>query len=156
WGPPRQAHRPGSGTPVNNPRAYVRVLLPIAVIAAAITVVSAALFELRIGTSSGGPFTIANHAAVGKPMNEPAPTLDLPALAGGSAIAFPRGGNITVVNFWGSWCGPCATEAPGLQRLWVDYRHRGVRFIGVDERDNDAAGRAFVREFGLTYPSAKD
>ena len=49
-----------------------------------------------------------------------------------------------------------STEAPGLQRVWVDYRHRGVRFIGIDELDNDAAGRAFVREFGLTYPSAKD
>jgi thiol-disulfide isomerase/thioredoxin len=131
-------------------------LLPIAVLAGVITVAGAALYELRIGTSSGGPFTVANQAAVGKPMNEPAPTFDLPTLAGGSTIAFPAGGHITVLNFWGSWCGPCAIEAPGLQRVWVDYRSRGVRFIGADELDNDAAGRAFVREFGLTYSSAKD
>jgi thiol-disulfide isomerase/thioredoxin len=153
---PWHEQRAGTGSAVNNPRAYLRALLPIAVLAGVITVVSAALYELRIGTSSGGPLTVANHAAVGNPMNEPAPTFDLPALEGGSTIAFPPGGHVTVLNFWGSWCGPCAIEAPGLQRVWVDYRQRGVRFIGVDELDNDAAGQAFVREFGLTYPSAKD
>ena len=36
------------------------------------------------------------------------------------------------------------------------YRAQGVRFLGVDERDDDAAGRAFVREFGWSYPSASD
>ena len=141
---------------MTNPRAYVRALLPIAVLVGVIAVVSAALYELRTGPRSGDRFAIANQAAVGRPMNEQAPRFDLPDLAGRSAIAFPSDGYVTVLNFWGSWCGPCAIEAPGLQRVWADYRRRGVRFIGVDELDNDAAGRAFVSEFELTYPSAKD
>ena len=141
---------------MNNPRAYVRVLLPIAIVIAGATIVSAAIYQLRIGGSAGNPLSVANHPAEGKAMAEPAPAFELPSLGGGPAIAFPPSAHVTVLNFWGSWCGPCAIEAPGLQRVWVDYRRRGVRFIGVDELDNDAAGRAFVREFGLTYPSAKD
>jgi thiol-disulfide isomerase/thioredoxin len=141
---------------VTNPRAYIRALLPIAILAAGATIVSAAIYQLRIGGTAGNPFSVADHPAEGKTMAEPAPTFELPSLGGGPAIAFPPSGHVTVLNFWGSWCGPCAIEAPGLQRVWVAYRLRGVRFVGVDELDNDGAGRAFVREFHLTYPSAKD
>ncbi len=65
-------------------------------------------------------------------------------------------GRVVVLNFWATWCTPCRLEAPGLERTAKAYRDRGVRFLGVDERDNDPAGRAFVKEFGITYPSGSD
>jgi cytochrome c biogenesis protein CcmG/thiol:disulfide interchange protein DsbE len=61
-----------------------------------------------------------------------------------------------VVNFWASWCGPCRREQPGLQRLWQEYRDRGVQFVGVNFKDDPAAARAYVEEFGVTYPSVTD
>jgi peroxiredoxin len=61
-----------------------------------------------------------------------------------------------VVNAWGSWCGPCREEAPELRRVSEETKAAGVRFVGIDTRDNDAAGRAFAREFGITYPSLVD
>ena len=141
---------------MNSPRAYVRVFLPIAIIAAGATVVSAAIYQLRLGGANDSLLLVADHPAEGTSMNEPAPTFELPALEPGPPISFPPSGHVTVLNFWASWCGPCTIEAPGLQRTWTAYRKRGVRFIGVDQRDSDGAGRAFVSEFGITYPSAKD
>ena len=65
-------------------------------------------------------------------------------------------GRVVVINSWGSWCGPCREEAPDLRRAFENTRADGVRFVGIDTRDNDAAARAFVREFGIGYPSLVD
>ena len=65
-------------------------------------------------------------------------------------------GHVVVVNTWGSWCGPCRKEAPDLRRAFEEGKADGVRFVGIDTRDNDAAARAFVREYAITYPSLVD
>jgi thiol-disulfide isomerase/thioredoxin len=58
-----------------------------------------------------------------------------------------------VYNVWGSWCPPCREEAPDLQRVWQEAKTNGVQFVGIDVKDNDAAARAFEREYVVTYPS---
>jgi cytochrome c biogenesis protein CcmG/thiol:disulfide interchange protein DsbE len=63
---------------------------------------------------------------------------------------------IVLVNFWASWCGPCRKEQPALSRLWEEYRDRGVRFLGVDFKDDRAAGLAYLDEFEVAYPSVED
>lgn len=55
-------------------------------------------------------------------------------------------GKIVVINVWGSWCGPCQAETPDLVRLSHQFADKGVRFVGVDTRDNPAAARTFREE----------
>jgi thiol-disulfide isomerase/thioredoxin len=65
-------------------------------------------------------------------------------------------GQVVVVNFWGSWCAPCRSEAPVLAVAAQQYRSDGVTFLGVDVRDTAASALAFTRNFGVGYPSVAD
>lgn len=86
----------------------------------------------------------------------PAPNLRGTTLDGKPWALSDRAGTIVVINVWGSWCAPCRAEAPDLVRLANQTTDLGVRFVGVNTRDNPAAAQAFVRSFAVPYPSIRD
>lgn len=65
-------------------------------------------------------------------------------------------GQVVVLNVWGSWCGPCREEAPGLQQVHESTRATGVTVLGIDVRDDRDAAADFMRDRGLTFPSVFD
>jgi DsbE subfamily thiol:disulfide oxidoreductase len=65
-------------------------------------------------------------------------------------------GNVLVINVWADWCAPCRREQPQLVRLADRFRGDGVRFLGINYQDDRDAARAWVREFGVSYPSLFD
>lgn len=71
-------------------------------------------------------------------------------------LAGYRGHALVVLNFWGSWCDPCREEAPALAALAAHFTAPGVRFLGVDIRDNPASALAFLHNFRIGYPSLND
>lgn len=62
-------------------------------------------------------------------------------------------GEVVVINLWATWCVPCVTEMPSIQRLYERYRDRGLRVVGIAVDDPPFADRvaAFVRERGVTF-----
>lgn len=77
-------------------------------------------------------------------------------LAGATITSASLKGTITLVNFWAEWCGPCREEQPELTRVANAFSGKGVRFLGVNVRDQRAAALAFVDEFDIPYPSVFD
>ncbi len=87
---------------------------------------------------------------------EQVPELVGQTLDGGTWRMSDHRGEAIVLNVWASWCAPCRAEAPELQEVWEEFEGRGVQFVGLDTRDSDAAARAFVETYGITYPNVID
>ncbi|MBI3975422.1 MAG: TlpA family protein disulfide reductase [Armatimonadetes bacterium] len=76
--------------------------------------------------------------------------------AGTLALADLRGQGV-VMNFFASWCVPCRAEARDLEATYQKYKAQGIVFLGVDiEQDTWDDARAFIKEFGITYPAIRD
>lgn len=57
---------------------------------------------------------------------------------------------VIMVNLWEPWCGPCVGEMPELQKLYTNYKDKGLVILGVYGTEEDA--QAVVRQTGVTYP----
>lgn len=89
-------------------------------------------------------------------IGRPAPGFAL-RLFDGQAIALDDlRGKVVFVNFWASWCPPCRAEAPMLEATWQQLREQGVVFLGVNTQDEEPRARAFLREFGISFPNGRD
>ena len=90
-------------------------------------------------------------------VGRPAAAFTLQAFDGAPVTLEAYRGKVVVVNFWASWCYPaCYEEAPVLEQGWRAYRDRGLVVVGVDIQDTVEAGQKFIRDFGLTFPNARD
>ena len=65
-------------------------------------------------------------------------------------------GHVVVVNFWGSWCTPCRSEAKTLDEVYRLERPHGVEFLGIDVREDRARALTFLRTHHIGYPSLSD
>ena len=87
--------------------------------------------------------------------------VDLPVIAGetlhGSQLSTADlRGRVVVLNSWASWCDPCNEEAPGLVAASRKFTPRGVRFVGLDVTDQEAAAQQYTAKYGVPYPSILD
>lgn len=87
---------------------------------------------------------------------KPAPEVSGETLEGEQVSLADHRGEVVVLNFWASWCGPCRSESPVLNEVYNEHRENGVRFLGVNIKDDRTAAKAFARKEKLEYPSLYD
>jgi cytochrome c biogenesis protein CcmG/thiol:disulfide interchange protein DsbE len=102
-------------------------------------------------------FGLASKSSGSLEVGEPIPDAELPRLAGGGtgSIADYRG-QWVLVNFWASWCDPCRTESPALQRFHERHREDGFTVLGINQSDLSEDALEFVEEYELSYPQLRD
>lgn len=61
-------------------------------------------------------------------------------------------GQVVMINFWATWCGPCRQEMPALNALYEKYRHAGFVLLGVNVDAEPANAAHMVNRLKVTYP----
>lgn len=94
------------------------------------------------------PLASAQTALIGKP----APDFALRSLQGENLRLSEYSGEVVMVNFWGTWCGPCRQEMPRLDELYARYRRAGLVLLSVslDHERNRAVEMA--QTLKVAYP----
>jgi len=87
-----------------------------------------------------------------------APDFTLQTLDGETVSLASLRGQAVLVNIWASWCVPCRAEMPAIQRVYEEYKDQGFVVLAVNStvQDTAASAKAFIAEFGLTFPILLD
>ncbi len=85
-----------------------------------------------------------------------APQIALPVVGGGTSNLAAERGKVVLVNFWATWCEPCKSEMPALQKLADELRDQPFVLYSVDLQEDAAQVEEFERQYGLTLYAVLD
>lgn len=86
----------------------------------------------------------------------PAPDFTLKTLNGESVRLADLRGQVVMINFWASWCGPCRQEMPLLNKIHDDYHKAGFTLLGINLDEQTSAAKAFLKTTPVTFPVLHD
>ncbi|MGH7747647.1 MAG: TlpA disulfide reductase family protein, partial [Candidatus Dormibacteria bacterium] len=84
------------------------------------------------------------------------PRVSIHTLDGGTVELAAQHGHPVVIDFFGSWCGPCRRQQADLNAVAVRYRPKGVVVVGDALRDDRAALQSYLSGLGVPYPAGLD
>lgn len=120
-------------------------------------ILSAALIALLIYgvTQQGTGDPLATALSKGKKPIAAVATLPVLEGSGTNSLAAYRG-RVVIVNFFASWCQPCAAEAPLIAQTQKTLAKDGATFLGVSWNDSPQDSIGFLRQHNLSYPVIRD
>ncbi len=138
--------------------AVKRLPVPTVVLIAAALLVALLVYGVVQQQTGVGSDALDKAVQRGKRPAAPARDIPRPAVgAGAQRKLADLEGQVVVVNFWASWCGPCKTEAPVLNRAQADLAKVGDgTVVGVTYHDAADASRDFARQNGFAFPLLRD
>ena len=99
---------------------------------------------------------IALPAGAGSTMSVAAPVFDLPTRAGGRIRLEDLRGQVVMINFWASWCGPCRQEFPILDRMYRKYAPMGFSLVAVNVESDTTDAERFLSQLPVSFTVAYD
>ncbi len=95
-------------------------------------------------------------AATSPLLGKPAADFALKAVAGDNVRLSEHLGEVVVLHFWATWCGPCRQQIPRLDQLHSTYGSAGLVLLGMNVDDDASRAVEFVRTLAVSYPVLLD
>lgn len=101
--------------------------------------------------------TLALGAALAVPAlavtpSGPAPAFELASMGGKPVNLAQYKGQVVMINFWATWCGPCRQEMPLLEQLHKKYKPMGFTMIGVNVEPDSTLAANWLKTTPVTFP----
>ncbi len=87
---------------------------------------------------------------------KPAPQFDLPSREGKEVNLAQYKGQVVMLNFWASWCGPCRQEMPLLESIYKKYNKLGFVLLGVNVEPDSNAAINWLKQTPVSFPVLYD
>ena len=120
-------------------RSYIRQILALAV--------------ALVALASGVAWSMGSRVPV---VGTPVEDFQLVDLSGKMQSLSQYRGKIVLLNFWATWCKPCTTEMPAMQKIYDKLRDKGFVVLAVNELEDDAKVREHIKQYGHTFPVLMD
>lgn len=92
------------------------------------------------------------NVKAGSEMKEPAPNFTLKSNSGKNVKLSELRGQVVLLNFWASWCGPCRTEMPLLGKIHDKYKAMGFTVLGVNVEEDSAPAISIINKTKISIP----
>ena len=89
-------------------------------------------------------------------INVPAPDFTLESRSGETLRLEDHRGEVEMLNFWASWCGPCRQEMPLMDELYSQYKDLGFTILAVNVDENREEAHRFLDKVPVNYPILYD
>jgi thiol-disulfide isomerase/thioredoxin len=94
--------------------------------------------------------SLAGASGAGAPAQ--APEFRLTSRSGGEISLSQLRGQVVMINFWASWCGPCRQEFPALDQIYAKYRPMGFTLVGINVESEKADAERFLGQQAVSFP----
>ncbi len=94
----------------------------------------------------------ASSLAAGNMEGQPAPDFALKSSTGENMRLSEYRGDVVMINFWATWCGPCRQEMPLLDELYSRYQRVGFNLLGVNIDDDSRRAMDMIEDLGVNFP----
>jgi peroxiredoxin len=95
-------------------------------------------------------------AVAGSGSSGPAPAFTLASRAGQPVSLAQYKGQVVMINFWASWCGPCRQEMPLLESIYKKYNKMGFTMLGVNVEPDSNAANEWLKATPVSFPILYD
>ena len=97
-------------------------------------------------------FSMATSYAASEKLSGKASNFTLKSRSGKNIKLSELRGEVVMLNFWASWCGPCRQEMPLLEKIHKKYKRLGFTLLGVNVEENSRDAKNYLKDVKVTFP----
>jgi peroxiredoxin len=110
----------------------------------------------KVIAASVAALSLSLPVLAGSSGTAPAPAFTLTSRAGQDVSLTQYKGNVVMINFWASWCGPCRQEMPLLESIYKKYNKMGFTMLGVNVEPDSNAANEWLKATPVSFPILYD